>query len=148
MPTMIDTNILLRSVQPSHPMHPVAIRALEVLMKREEALVVALQNVAEFWNAATRPTVNNGLGFTIEEAQGELAKIEDFFQILSENAASYATWKTLLITNRVSGVQVHDARLVAVMKTYGVAQIVTFNVTDFARFPDIEAVHPDKITEG
>ena len=30
-PTLIDTNILLRSVQPSHPMHAVAVRALEVL---------------------------------------------------------------------------------------------------------------------
>src|ERR1035437_2045224 len=145
MPILIDTNILLRSVQPLHPMHAGAVRALEVLMKREEALVIALQNVAEFWNAATRPAVNNGRGLTPEEAREELTKLEGFFQILTENAASYATWKTLLIANRVSGVQVHDARLVAVMKTYGIAQIVTFNVNDFARFSEIEAVHPDKI---
>ena len=145
MPILIDTNILLRSVQPSHPMHAGAVHALEVLMKREEALVIALQNVAEFWNAATRPIVHNGLGFTIEEAQEELARLEGFFRILTEDAASYAAWKTLLIANRVSGVLVHDARLVAVMKTYGIAQIVTFNVTDFARFSEIEAVHPDNI---
>ena len=78
MPVLIDTNVLLRSVQPSHPMHVSAVRALEVLMRRQEALVVALQNVAEFWNVATRPVVNNGLGFTIEEARDELAKIEGF----------------------------------------------------------------------
>jgi predicted nucleic acid-binding protein len=145
MPILIDTNVLLRSVQPSHPMHAGAVRALEVLMKRQEPLAVALQNVAEFWNAATRPTDKNGLGLTIEEAQDELTKIERFFQILSESAASYEAWKALLIANRVMGVQVHDARLVAVMKTYGVAQIVTFNVADFARFSEIEALHPDKI---
>jgi predicted nucleic acid-binding protein len=126
-------------------MHAGAVHALEVLMKREEALVIALQNVAEFWNAATRPIVHNGLGFTIEEAQEELTKLEGFFRILTEDAASYAAWKTLLIANRVSGVLVHDARLVAVMKTYGIAQIVTFNVSDFARFSEIEAVHPDSI---
>lgn len=148
MPTLIDTNILLRSVQPSHPMHAIAVRALEVLMKREEPLVIAVQNVAEFWNAATRPSVNNGLGFTIEEVQAELARLEGFFQILIENAASYTTWKTLLIERRVSGVQVHDARLAAVMKTHGIARIVTFNVTDFARFPEIEAIHPEKIAES
>jgi predicted nucleic acid-binding protein len=145
MPILIDTNILLRSVQPSHPMHAGAVHALEVLMKREEALVIALQNVAEFWNVATRPVVHNGLGFTIEEAREELTRLEGFFRILTEDAASYAAWKTLLIANRVSGVLVHDARLVAVMKTYGIAQIVTFNVTDFARFSEIEAVHPDSI---
>ena len=142
MPTLIDTNILLRTVQPSHPMHAAAVRALEILMKREESLVLAVQNVAEFWNAATRPIVNNGLGFTIEEAHAELVRIEGFFQILTENMASYVTWKAL-ITER--GVQVHDARLAAVMKNHGIAQIVTFNVGDFARFPEIEAVHPDNI---
>src|ERR1035437_11092043 len=89
MPILIDTNILLRSVQPLHPMHAGAVHALEVLMKREEALVIALQNVAEFWNAATRPSINNGLGFTIEEAREALTKLEGFFQILTENAASY-----------------------------------------------------------
>jgi len=145
MPLLIDTNILLRSVQPSHPMYAQAVRALEVLMKRKEALFIALQNVAEFWNAATRPSVDNGLGLTIDEARAELAKIEGFFQILTENAASYSAWKTLLVERRVSGVQVHDARLVALMKTYGIAQIVTFNVTDFARFSEIQALHPDKI---
>ena len=145
MPILIDTNVLLRSVQPSNPMHAAAVRALEVLMKREEALVITLQNVAEFWNAATRPVVHNGLGFTIEEAREELTRLEGFFRILTEDAASYAAWKTLLIANRVSGVQVHDARLVAVMKTYGIAQIVTFNVSDFTRFAEIEAVHPDSI---
>jgi len=36
-------------------MHAVAVRALEVLMKKEEPLVIAFQNVAEFWNVVTRP---------------------------------------------------------------------------------------------
>src|ERR1019366_7730728 len=113
MPSLIDTNILLRSVQPTHEMHAKAVNALAVLMKREEPLFVAIQNVAEFWNVATRPIANNGLGFTIDEAQEELARIEVFFEILIENATSYAIWKALVIENRVSGVQVHDARLVA-----------------------------------
>ena len=85
------------------------------------------------------------MGLALEEAQEELTRLEGFFRILTEDAASYAAWKTLLIANRVSGVLVHDARLAAVMKTNGIAQIVTFNVTDFARFAEIEAVHPDSI---
>ena len=146
MRILVDTNILLRAAQPSHLMNARAVRALKVLMKREEPLVVAIQNVAEFWNVATRPAGNNGLGFTIEEAQTELARIEGFFQIISENADSYATWKALVIVNRVSGVLVHDARLAAVMKTYGIPRILTFNVADFTRFSGIEAVHPDKVS--
>lgn len=35
---------------------------------------------------------------------------------------------------RVSGVQVHDARLVAAMIFYDVTDIVIFNTTDFTRY--------------
>jgi len=45
----------------------------------------------------------------------------------------------------VSGVQVHDARLVAVMKAYGIRGIVTFNPQDFTRFAEIEVIHPQQV---
>ncbi|HEV2201332.1 MAG TPA: type II toxin-antitoxin system VapC family toxin [Bryobacteraceae bacterium] len=145
MAILVDTNVLLRAVQPGHPMNGPAVQALAVLMEREEPLVVSVQNIAEFWNAATRPESNNGLGFSIEQAQEELLKLEGFFEVLPENAVSYSAWKELLVENRVSGVQVHDARLVALMKAYAIRQIVTFNTSDFARYAGIEAIHPDKI---
>jgi len=145
MAILIDTNILLRSVQPDHPMNNTAVRALSILIEREEALVVSIQNLAEFWNAATRPEANNGLGFSVEEARDELVKLEEFFEVVHENPASYTAWKELIVENRVSGVQVHDARLVAVMKAYGIRQIVTFNTADFMRYARIEPIHPDKV---
>ncbi len=42
----------------------------------------------------------------------------------------------------VTGVKVHDARLVAAMKTYGIGRILTFNKDDFRRYPDIEIITP------
>ena len=114
-------------------------------MDRDEPLLVSIQNIAEFWNTATRPEDKNGLELSIEETRDELFKLEAFFEVLSENAASYAIWRDLVIENRVKGVQVHDARLVAVMKTYGIRQIVTFNTSDFSRYAGIEAIHPDNI---
>jgi predicted nucleic acid-binding protein len=142
---LVDTNILLLAAQPTHPMNEAAARALKILMERDESLAVAIQNIAEFWDVATRPSKNNGLGFTIEEAKTELAKLEGFFEIVSENTASYAAWKTLVTTRRVSGVEVHDARLAAVMKAHGITKILTFNNRDFARFDGIEAILPDQI---
>jgi hypothetical protein len=95
MPLLTDTNILLRSVQPSHAMHPSAVRALEILMTRREKLFVSIQNLAEFWNGATRPAGNNGLGFTIEEAQAELARIESFFRSSARALHPSLSGKTL-----------------------------------------------------
>ena len=145
MAILIDTNLVLRSVQPTHPMHASAVRALAMLMEREEPLALSIQNVAEFWNVATRPESNNGLGFSIEETRDEVSKLEAFFAVLYESATSYAAWKALVVEHRVSGVQVHDARLVAVMKVHGIRQIVTFNDADFSRYGEIDVLHPDSI---
>jgi len=123
MAVLIDTNVLLRAVQLSHPMHPVALRALEKLLAGPEPLFIAIQNVAEFWNAATRPLAGNWLGMTIEQAGAEVKQLESFFEIASESAASYVAWKTLVTAHRVSGAQVQDARLAAVMTAAGIARI-------------------------
>jgi predicted nucleic acid-binding protein len=40
------------------------------------------------------------------------------------------------------GVKVHDAWLVAAMKSHGVGRILTFNSSDFARYDGIECVDP------
>jgi predicted nucleic acid-binding protein len=45
----------------------------------------------------------------------------------------------------LSGVQVHDARLAAAMHVHGIQRVLTFNARDFARYPDIQAVHPQAL---
>lgn len=89
MPILIDTNLLLRSIQPAHPMHNTAVRALEKLMARQEILVISIQNVAEFWNTATRPESKNGLGLSIEEVREEVSRLEEFFEVLHETERRY-----------------------------------------------------------
>ena len=37
----------------------------------------------------------------------------------------YGEWKHLVVTNAVTGVQAHDARLVAAMIVHGIGQLVT-----------------------
>ena len=54
MGTLVDTNILLRIVQRNHPHHTIALNGLERLMAGTQ-VYFTLQNIAEFWNAATRP---------------------------------------------------------------------------------------------
>ena len=82
MPTRIDTNILLRAVQPAHPMHAVAVAAPQRLMSQEEPLVITVQNVAEFWNAATRPVKYNNpaTGHTSSQCfHSEVANLTNYF---------------------------------------------------------------------
>ena len=143
MATLVDTNILLRSIQPHHPHYALVEKAFALLRARRESLFVAVQNLIEFWAVATRPLGSeNGLGMTTEAATRELAAIKDLFPILPEPASIFEEWESLVTNYGVSGKNTHDARLVAVMKLHGIATILTFNVADFARFEGIEAISP------
>jgi predicted nucleic acid-binding protein len=143
MSVFVDANILLISVQPSHAMHEPAVRHVASLIQSGESLVVTPQIVAEFWNGAPRPSDRNGLGFSHDRAREELVRLEAFFTILSESPEVYGEWKRLVIDYQVTGVQVHDARLVAAMKVYGVRRILTFNAQDFRRYHNIvELIEP------
>ena len=73
-----DTNILLRSVEPSHPMHQETLAALALLSGGSHSLCIFPQQIIEFWNVITRPADKNGLGFTHQQAQTEVEKIENF----------------------------------------------------------------------
>jgi predicted nucleic acid-binding protein len=59
--------------------------------------------------------------------------------------AVHQEWRRLLVTYSISGVQVHDARLVAAMLLHRVKRILTFNEKDFARYSEIEALNPRKL---
>jgi predicted nucleic acid-binding protein len=45
----------------------------------------------------------------------------------------------------LTGVAVHDARLVAVMLARGIGSIVTLNERDFRRYSGIAVLPPDKV---
>ncbi len=145
MSFLVDTNILLRSAQPTHSLFPQATRAVSRLMKAGQTIYFCSQNIAEFWNVATRPADRNGLGFTPEEAWQEVRSIEGLLTLLPDSPGIYTAWKRLVNEHKVRGVNVYDARLVAVMRVYGVEQLLTFNVDDFRRYGNLNVVHPSSL---
>ena len=109
-------------------------------------LYVASQNLIEFWNVSTRPVENNGLGQTTVAAEHVLRSLEQTFPLLPEPAETYSRWRDLVVRFGVSGVKVHDARLVALMLVNDVERILTFNAADFRRYEvlGIRAVVPEE----
>jgi predicted nucleic acid-binding protein len=146
MAILIDTNILLRSLQPHHPHCALVERAVRTLRVRNETLNVTAQNLIEFWAVATRPTIANGLGMTVEMASRELTVLKRLFSLLPETPSIFGEWERLVRTHRVFGKDAHDARIVAAMNVHGVTTILTFNLQDFARYKHISAVHPESLT--
>ena len=140
MGVLVDTNILLRSVEPLHPQYSIAVEAVARLLAQDTTVYFTLQNIAEFWNVATRPKDKNGLGLTIPAVVSEVEKIENLLILLPDTPAVYAQWKRIVLDHNVSGVQVHDARLVATMKAHGVTGLLTFDVGDFSRYCGFRAM--------
>jgi predicted nucleic acid-binding protein len=138
---LVDTNMLLRRVQPSHPSRAVAVESVARLLAAGEAVYFTLQNIAEFGNVATRPAAHNGLGFSPAVALAEVANIEEDLELIPDTPPLYAQWKELVVRHGVVGVKVHDARLVAAMNVHGVHRLLTFNAGDFTRY-GIEVVQP------
>ena len=110
MSILLDTNILLRRVQLSHPSHALAVDSVARLLAAGEAVHFTWQNIAEFWKVATRPAQHNGLGFSASVTLAEVEKIEAAFELLPDTPALYAEWKSLVVRHGVIGVKVHDAR--------------------------------------
>ena len=145
MNCLADTNILLRLVQTQSSHHAEAEDVIDKLLKRGDTLFITLQNVSEFWNVCTRPLNKNGLGFSIAETETELSKIERVFDLLPDTLDVYKNWRELVVNHSVSGVQVHDAKIVAAMKAHNIQNLLTFNAKDFKRYTDIKATEPKDV---
>lgn len=141
MSVLVDTNVLLRRIEPLHDHHHHAVDATARLVESAEPVHVTPQNIAEFWAVATRPVARNGLGLRPAIAAAEIDRIERVFATLPDEPAIHAVWKRLVITHGVIGSKVYDARLVAAMTVYGIGRILTFNGADFSRYP-IEILEP------
>lgn len=142
---LIDTNILLRMTRRSDPQHLLVDTALARLAGQGTILHYTHQNIAELWNAMTRPQARNGFGLTVAEAEREVRVIEAGMSFLPDSAAVYREWRRIVLQYSVLGVQVHDARLAAAMYVHRVSHILTLNVTDFGRFSGLTAVHPGSV---
>ena len=142
MLVLFDSNILLRWHAPDHPDQVLVESAIDRLLESGAEPRYTSQYLGELWNVLTRPIERNGFGLTPAQCDRRARAIEARITLLPDAPVIHVEWRRLFVLHSISGVQVHDARLVAAMKVHGVKHILTFNTKDFARFVDIEAVHP------
>ncbi len=144
---LADTNVLLRFLHSSDPNYPEVQTAVEGLQTDHHQLRTTSQNFAEFWNVSTRPVDRNGYGLNTSQVHELLQRAEELFRLLPDSPAIYLEWRRLVVEYSVSGVQTHDARLVAAMISHELTHILTFDTEDFARYkPEgIVAVNPTNV---
>ncbi len=137
---LVDTNVLLGFSYRADPRYPIVRFAVRELLAKGHQLQTTSQNFAEFWNVSTRPADRNGFGRTPSETDVLLQDLERLFLLLQDSPDVYPEWRQLIVKYNVSGVQVHDARLVAAMLVHDVTHILTFNMQDFTRYASEEII--------
>lgn len=142
MACLIDTGVLLRAFDGASSEYQAIRRAFRKLWSRQDLLIVAVQNLAEFWNVSTRPIDKNGYGLTAARAGKRLAASERICQVIPESEDTFRVWKQLVFAHDIVGVAVLDARLVSVMITHGISTVMTLNAQDFRRYAGITAIIP------
>ena len=148
MRTLLDTNILLRYTQPTHPMMQIALDALTQLRNQGDDLCLVPQNLYEYWVGCTRPVANNRLGMSAVEAETKIADHKRFFSIIDDTPAILPECERLLTQYQILGKAAHDARFVAAMLVHGIPRILTFNTQDFQWYPGIVVLSPNDVVQG
>ena len=136
-PLFVDTNILVYSTNLASPWHMPSRAALEQALEEGRLLTASTQVLREYLAVATRP--GNG------PVAGVLSAVETFrrsFLIIDDSQAVFTTLCTLIRSVPVSGKQIHDANIVATMLHAGIRELLTHNVSDFARFAHLVTVVP------
>lgn len=142
----VDTNVLIGAIQTFDPrLRGTARRAVKSLYRQGQQLLCFPQNLVEFWNASTRPASGNGLGFSPEQAARYVDRFQTLLRLVPEAPEIFPTWRKLVLEHRVSGIQVHDARIVAAMTVHQVNTILSFDLADFKRYAEITVVHPEDV---
>lgn len=130
---VVDTNIALCLINPSHPDRA---RALPLVrgIRQSARLVLPPQACYEAYVVLTRPKSVNGYGMAPEDAFAEMTRIRSAFTVFPDPPNLLEVRLDLCRTYGVSGKPAHDARLAAYALCHRIETLVTLNPRDFGRY--------------
>lgn len=129
----VDSNILLRFIIKSSPLHDDVRTALDAVWSSGGELWISRQVVREVASVMTRPQTYS-VPVTAPVAAQQMRALGSSFLIADETGAVADALLGLMETIPMGGKQIHDANIAATMRAYGIPHLLTLNVSDFARF--------------
>ncbi len=80
-----------------------------------------------------------------EQAARYVDRFQTLVRLVPETPEIFPAWRKLVLDHEVSGIRVHDARIVAAMSVHGVNKLLSFDLDDFKRYTIIAVVHPAEV---
>ena len=137
----VDTNILIYATNRLSPWQRPAERVLRSARRRGVDLVLSPQILREYMAAATRQSPA-GSGLPLPAVLTNVRAFQRDFRVVDDTGAVSTALQTLLQRFPLAGRQVHDGNIVATMQVYGIGDLLTHNLADFAQFSSVITVLP------
>jgi toxin-antitoxin system PIN domain toxin len=138
----VDTNILVYAHRAESPFFDLAAAKLAKLAEGKAPWAIPWPCVHEFLAVVTRPRVFDPptpLPSALDQVDAWLESPS--LTLLGETEEHWPVLRTLLASARLSGLQIHDARITAICRQHGVRELWSAD-RDFSRFPDLTVINP------
>jgi len=134
---LIDSNILVYSINSSSPKHK---KAQKFLQDNLGELVVAHQNIFESLRVLTHPKFPSPM--KIKDAMGAIENILEGCTIISPDYRTHRIALELIKKYKLTADKLFDAYLVATALGNDIGIIATDNTQDFKRFIELKTINP------
>ena len=137
----VDTNILIYAHREDSPFYAVASRRLAELSK-QSSWAIPWPCVHEFFSIVTHPTIfkpPTPSAVAIDQIEAMLKNPS--VRLLAETDQHWPLLRDMILTNRLRGGIVHDAKIAAICLQHGVRELWSAD-RDFSRFAGLKTVNP------
>jgi toxin-antitoxin system PIN domain toxin len=138
----VDTNVLVYAHREDSEWHDAAYRAVTDLAESKAHWAVPWPCLHEFLAIATHPRIfspPSSLHAAVDQVEAWLESPS--LILLAESGAHWTMLREGLVAGRVTGPQVHDARIAALCLQHGVRELWTAD-RDFSRFATLQVRNP------
>lgn len=141
---LLDANVLVYAINADAPQHAASRTVVQAALERRLPGVLVPQVLLEFFSVITGPRrLPRALPSTT--AWGDVAALRAGLPVLDVQPAALNILGELVASHQPIGRAIFDCFLVAQMRSHGIVTICTYNVQDFARLRDVEALTPDGV---
>ena len=138
----VDTNILVYAHREDSESHAGAYRRLTGLAEGKETWAIPWPCIHEFLAIVTHPRIfvpPTTLTAAIDQVEAWLES--PTLVLLAESELHWPQLRDAMLTGKIAGPRVHDARIAALCVQHGVSELWSAD-RDFGRFPELAVVNP------
>jgi uncharacterized protein len=140
-PGIVDTNVLVYALDADATQHASSRALLEVGRAASVTLYVTSHIICEFYSVVTNPRrVANPC--SAAAAIAVISSLLGFLRVLPGPTHTVEELIRLLRRRPITDGDIFDLQILATMNVNGIPRIYTFNIADFASFPEIVPLTP------